>query len=138
MHLAMMTIGLINGFITAQPPDGVFDDDASPGKFRVVGDVRFRAGLTAWFPPGRRAQTVRMKLVDAEVSQVTDRADPLRQTVEQVGVRQYFDVSGRTRHTISHIDEQPVEFVDGYLALEGVLFLLAAVVFIGGLASLCR
>jgi hypothetical protein len=56
------------------------------------------------------------------------RPHPIRQPTQDLRLLQQRDVSGRPRHTVSDSDDLLAPFLDGDLALEGVVLLLATAV----------
>ena len=84
MHLAMMAIGLGDGFIAPQPPNGVLNDDATARKGGIVDDVFGRPGLTGRLTSGGGPQAVRVELIDANIGQIANRTHLIGQAVEQI------------------------------------------------------
>ena len=77
------------------------------------------AGLLARVAPC----TVWVELGNADVAQVAQGADAFRQALQQLGLLQQRDVSGRTWDTVRHIHNGAGYFIDRNLAFQGVLLL---------------
>lgn len=101
----------------AQLPDRVLHHDPTPAERAIVFPVRRRALLPARLAARTRAQPLRIQRTDPDVSQVPDLADPLRESPQQPGLLQQFDVRPTPRNRVRHVHEPTGGFAHGHLAL---------------------
>lgn len=131
MDLTMMAVSLGDGLVAVQATNGLLNNDPPPGKGLIISHIFLRSRSAFGLATRGCRQPVRMEFVNADIGRITNGSNPLRQTIEQTGLLQQFDVSRVADHTVSHIRYLTALFINGDLAFERVLSFLAAVVFIG-------
>src|SRR5262249_7568879 len=119
--LPMMAIALTQTLIPAHASNRVLHLNPSPRKGPIEGNVFGRAVFAARFAARCRTQTLRMRLCNANIRQVANTANPVRQPREQSRLFEHGDVGCRSQHTIGHITDFATLLINGDLTLERML-----------------
>src|SRR5215210_5035165 len=112
----MMAIALTQTLIPAHPSNRVLHLNSSSREGPTYAHVLGWALFPARFPARTRAQTLRMRFGNANIRQVADRPDPLRQPREQARLFEQGDLGCRSLHAVGHITDFATLLVDGNLA----------------------
>jgi hypothetical protein len=85
----MMPIRLGERLIASHPSNRVFHHNPSPGERPIVGDILRRTVFASRLATGRSTQASRMQLANPDLCQITNRAQALWQSLQQLRLLQY-------------------------------------------------